>query len=131
MKEFKIEWSSAEIKRLMDKIAGCQLPSAPEGTGWTMGCDPAFMAELQRYWTQQFDWQACMDTLNRYPQFVAEVDGFPVHFVHVRGESEGKRPLLLTHGWPGSCYEFHKVIEPLTQGVEVDGIITSKDVYLI
>ncbi|PAU86089.1 epoxide hydrolase [Pseudomonas sp. WN033] len=113
MKEFKIEWSTAEIKRLMDKIAGCQLPSAPEGTGWTMGCDPAFMAELQRYWTHQFDWQACIDTLNRYPQFVAEVDGFPVHFVHVRGESEGKRPLLLTHGWPGSHFEFWKVIDLL------------------
>ncbi len=113
MKEFSVQWSSAAIQRMKNQIAGTRLSGAIEGTGWAMGCDPEFLAHLQDYWVNQFDWQTCMDNLNRFPQFVADIDGLPVHFVHVKGEAEGCRPLLLTHGWPGSHFEFWKVIEPL------------------
>jgi|SRR5690554_3093146 len=113
MKEFSVQWDSAVIQRMKDQIADTQLTGAIEGSGWAMGCDPAFMAQLQDYWVNEFDWQACMDNLNRFPQFVVDIDGLPVHFVHIKGEAEGRRPLLLTHGWPGSHFEFWKVIEPL------------------
>ncbi|WP_236201001.1 epoxide hydrolase family protein [Pseudomonas pseudonitroreducens] len=113
MKTFQVEWSQAEIDRVVAKVAGCRLPPAPAGSGWSLGCDAEFLAGLQRHWVDGFDWQACMARLNRYPQYQVEIDGQLLHFVHVQGEAQGRRPLLLTHGWPGSHFEFWQVIEPL------------------
>ncbi|RRV13479.1 epoxide hydrolase [Stutzerimonas xanthomarina] len=113
MKEFQVEWSESEIERVLRRVAECKLPPAPAGVGWSLGCDPDFLAGVQKYWAESFDWCACQARLNQYPQYIAEIDDLPVHFVHVKGEAEGKRPLLLTHGWPGSHFEFWKVIEPL------------------
>ena len=113
MKSFQVQWTRDEIERVIAKVADCRLPSAPAGAGWSLGCDADFLAGLQRYWVEAFDWQACMAVLNRYPQFQVEIDGQLVHFVHVKGEAEGRRPLLLTHGWPGSHFEFWQSIEPL------------------
>lgn len=113
MKTFEVHWSSAEIERIIRKVSDCRLPPAPAGTGWTLGCDADFLKNLQRYWVEEFDWQACQERLNRYPQFIADIDGLAVHFIHIKGEAEGRRPLLLTHGWPGSIVEFRDVIEPL------------------
>ncbi|SED64527.1 Pimeloyl-ACP methyl ester carboxylesterase [Pseudomonas mohnii] len=113
MKAFEVQWTDADIARVMRKVEDCRLPPAPAGSGWTLGCDSEFLHRLQRHWLESFDWQACQDRLNRYPQFIAEIDGLEVHFVHVKGEAEGRRPLLLTHGWPGSHLEFWDVIEPL------------------
>jgi pimeloyl-ACP methyl ester carboxylesterase len=113
MKPFQVQWEAAQVGRLLDAIGACQLPPAPEGVGWRAGVDAQFLAALQRYWVQSFDWRACVDRLNRFPQFVVDIEGLPIHFVHVKGEGDGKRPLLLTHGWPGSHFEFWNVIEPL------------------
>jgi len=62
---------------------------------------------------EEYDWRSCEEELNRFPQFIENIDGFDIHFVHVAGEAEDKRPLILTHGWPGSYYEFWGVIEKL------------------
>ncbi len=113
MKAFQVEWTRAEIERVTAKVADCRLPPAPADAGWTLGCDADFLAGLQRHWVEAFDWQACMDRLNRYPQYQVEIGGQLVHFLHVKGEAEGRRPLLLTHGWPGSHFEFWQVVEPL------------------
>ncbi|HEX8592419.1 MAG TPA: epoxide hydrolase [Pseudomonas sp.] len=113
MKAFEVQWDDAQIARVMRKVEDCQLPPAPAASGWTLGADADFLRRLQCYWLESFEWQACQARLNRYPQFVAEIDGLAVHFIHVKGEAEGRRPLLLTHGWPGSHLEFWDVIEPL------------------
>ncbi|MDB6052139.1 MAG: hypothetical protein JWR17_4885 [Pseudomonas sp.] len=113
MKAFEVQWSAAEIERVIRKVEDCRLPQVLSGTGWTLGCDADFLNRLQTYWVREFDWRACQARLNRYPQFIAEIDGLDVHFVHVKGEAQGRRPLLLTHGWPGSHLEFWEVIEPL------------------
>lgn len=113
MKKFQVEWSSAAIERVRRKVEDCQLPLSVAGSGWSLGCDADFLAGLQQYWLHDFDWQACVDRLNRYPQYQVQIDEQTVHFVHVVGEAEGRRPLLLTHGWPGSHYEFWETIEAL------------------
>lgn len=113
MNAFEVDWNQGQVEALLDRISDYQVPAAMENAGWAMGVDPEFLSRLQEYWTKQFDWQACVNNLNKFPQFIADIDGLPVHFVHVKGEGDVRRPLLLTHGWPGSHFEFWDVIEPL------------------
>jgi pimeloyl-ACP methyl ester carboxylesterase len=110
---FEVNWSEAEVARVHERVASTRLPAAPPGSGWTYGCDADFLQRVQRYWTQDYDWRAAVAQLNRHPQFIATIDGQAVHYLHVRGESPVPRPLLITHGWPGSQVEFWDVIEPL------------------
>ncbi|MFC6744742.1 epoxide hydrolase family protein [Methylobacterium persicinum] len=99
-------------------MAAGQDPDHPDaaparGAGWRYGCDPDFLAGLCAHWLDGFDHDAAAAELNRFPQFLARIEDLDIHVVHVVGEAEGRRPLLLTHGWPGSVYEFWEVIEPL------------------
>ena len=110
---FEVAWDAAEIGRLLDRVRAYEFPRVPEGSGWELGCDERFLRDLCAYWVDRYDWRAAMQALNRYPQFTAQVDGFTLHFVQVVGEAQGRRPLILSHGWPSSHFEFWDVIEPL------------------
>jgi pimeloyl-ACP methyl ester carboxylesterase len=88
-------------------------PAPANEQGFAYGMSTPVMQDIQRYWLETYDWRAAEAELNRWPQFTAEVDGQSIHFVHVVGEAKGKRPLLITHGWPGSVYEFWQAIGPL------------------
>lgn len=113
MTPFRVTWDAAALDRLRRDIAGYRFPPAPAGIGWRYGCDPDVLRQLCGYWADGFDPGAAAAELNRFPQFVARIEGIDIHVVHVTGEAEGRRPLLLSHGWPGSVYEFWQVIEPL------------------
>ena len=110
---FEVAWSDAAIGKVLDQVRAYDFPPAPEGGGWNHGCDAGFLKDIAAYWTDGFDVAAAMADLNRFPQFTARVEDFDLHFVHVVGEAKGKRPLLLSHGWPGSHYEFWAAVEPL------------------
>ena len=111
---FKVDWSEAEVRRVLDQVRAYPWPPAPAvEDGWLYGCDATFLEETCAHWADKYDWQAAVADLNRFPQFTARIEDFDIHFVHVVGESGGKRPLLLTHGWPGSHYEFWGAIEKL------------------
>ena len=72
------------------------------------------MQELARYWETDYDWRRSEAELNALPQFITEIDGLDIHFIHVRSKHEDALPLLITHGWPGSVIELLKIIDPLT-----------------
>ena len=72
------------------------------------------MQELARYWATDYDWRKCEAKLNALPNFITEIDGLDIHFIHVRSKHENALPLIVTHGWPGSIIEQLKIIEPLT-----------------
>lgn len=110
---FQVQWSKAAVDAVRDKVAAYRFPAAPEGYGWTLGCDAEFLERLCAHWADGYDVDAAMAELNRYPQFTARIDDFDIHFVHVVGEAQGRRPLLITHGWPGSHYEFWAAIDKL------------------
>ena len=110
---FKVQWDEPVVKHVLARVAAYPFPQAPDGGGWTYGCDADYLKAFCAYWTEGYDWRAAEAELNRYPQFVARVEDFDLHFVHVIGEAGGKRPLLITHGWPGSHYEFWDVIDQL------------------
>src|SRR5580704_8003663 len=113
-KPFAAQWDAAAVDDVLARVRVYQWPLAPEGAdGWGFGCDAGFLKDLCGYWLDGYDWRAALADLNRFPQFTARVEDFDLHFVHLVGEARGKRPLLLTHGWPGSHYEFWQVAEKL------------------
>jgi pimeloyl-ACP methyl ester carboxylesterase len=81
---------------------------------WDQGIPLSVVRDYAAYWADGYDWRACESALNAYPQFLVELDGVDIHFLHIRSLHAGARPLILTHGWPGSVLEFMAVIEPLT-----------------
>ncbi|WP_449410308.1 epoxide hydrolase family protein [Methylobacterium komagatae] len=113
MRPFTLAWDADRLAWLHDRFAAYRAPRLPEGAGWRYGCDPDCLAGLVAYWRDGFDVEAAAAELNRFPHAMARIEDLDIHVVHVVGEAQGRRPLLLTHGWPGSVYEFWDVIEPL------------------
>jgi microsomal epoxide hydrolase len=110
---FKIEISQGAISAIMGRVASFQMPDTPAGGGWAYGAAPDFMAALIAYWKDGFDWWAAQEGLNRFPQFTAKVGDLDVHFIHEKGSQSKPRALILSHGWPGSFFEFLELVEPL------------------
>src|ERR1700712_1917735 len=78
---------------------------------WSQGAPLKWIKEVCRYWAEEYDWRAREARLNRFTQFKTEIDGLDIHFLHVRSPHPDAMPLIITHGWPGSGVEFHKVIQ--------------------
>ncbi len=110
---FTVTWDQAKVEQTRTQAREYRMPRVPQDAGWRYGCDPSFLDELRAYWLDSFDLNAAAEELNRHPQSLVTVEGLDLHVVHIVGEASGRRPLLLTHGWPGSVYEFWSVIEPL------------------
>jgi len=114
MRPFRIEIPQADLDDLRDRLARTRWPDELPDVGWDRGVPLAYLKELAEYWRTEYDWRAAEAKLNQYPQFITEIDGANVHFLHVRSPEPDALPLLVTHGWPGSVAEFLDVIEPLT-----------------
>jgi microsomal epoxide hydrolase len=114
MRPFKIEIPQADLDDLKRRIADTRWPGELPGVGWERGVPAGYLKELAEYWRTSYDWRAAEEKLNSFPQFITEIDGANVHFLHVRSPEPGATPLILTHGWPGSFVEFIDVIGPLT-----------------
>ncbi|HSW03571.1 epoxide hydrolase family protein [Aquabacterium sp.] len=115
---YSIAVPQQRLARIRQQLADYQWPAGPaDDSGWRYGADIGFLRRLQGHWLGAYDWRAAERDLNRLPQFMAEVDGQRLHFIHARAQrSDGAPalPLLLTHGWPGSCFEFQQLVAPLT-----------------
>lgn len=112
---FHVSIPQSKLDAIAARVAAYPWFAAPddEGAAWSRGVNTAFMKKLCTHWLDRYDWRHAEAALNRYPQFLTTIDGLDVHFVHVVGEAGGKRPLILTHGWPGSHYEFWASIDKL------------------
>jgi len=110
---FKIAISDAQIDDLEARLEGTRWPAATT-TDWSHGQPVPFIRELAEQWRTNYDWRKYEARLNAYPQFLTEIDGQTIHFLHVKSTEPGAFPLILTHGWPSSIYEFIDVIGPLT-----------------
>ena len=111
---FEIQVSDAELSDLKERLARTRWPEAETVSDWSQGIPLAYVQELCAYWRDGYDWRAVEARINALPQFVTTIDGVDVHFLHVRSPQEDAKPLVLTHGWPGSIVEFLKVIGPLS-----------------
>jgi len=111
---FRVEVPDAVLDDLRDRLARTRLPNQVDGAGWTQGTERSYLVELLAYWRDAFDWRAQEARINAFDQYVTEVDGQRIHFVHHRSPEPHALPLLISHGWPGSIVEFLDVIAPLT-----------------
>lgn len=114
VRPFHIAVTDADLDYLRARLANTRWPEAECVDDWSQGIPLAYTQELARYWRDEYDWRTREAALNRFDQSVTELDGLDIHFIHQRSPHDDAFPLVLTHGWPGSIVEFHKVIEPLT-----------------
>lgn len=111
---FRIEIPEVALDDLHQRLVRARLSEAIPGSGWEYGTDRAYLAELVAYWRDEYDWRRAEARINEFEQYLTEIDGAQVHFLHVRSPEADALPLLLVHGWPGSIVEFLDVIRPLT-----------------
>ena len=114
IRPFRINIPQAEIVELRRRINATRWPDAATVADESQGVPLATMQDFARYWAKSYDWRKVEARLNALPQFITEIDGLDVHFIHVRSKHESALPLIVTHGWPGSIIEQLKVIDPLT-----------------
>jgi hypothetical protein len=114
IRPFTIETPDAEIEALRGRVAATRWPERETVTDDSQGVRLTTMHELARHWAADYDWGKCQRKLTALPNFVSEIDGLDIHFIHVRSQHEDALPLIVTHGWPGSIIEQLKIIEPLT-----------------
>ena len=113
VQRFRIQVPDEVLEDLRQRLARTRFPDQLEAAGWDYGTELSYLKELCTYWREDFDWRVQEAALNAFDHFHTEIDGQPLHFVHVRSKVKGALPLLITHGWPGSVFEFHKIIRPL------------------
>ena len=133
MTPFKIEVPEATLADIRERVRRFSWHEMPRGDGlegtWAYGANLEFMRALCDYWVTTYDWKRWQSALNRFPQFVSTVDGIDIHFYLERGSSPGARPLILSHGWPGSVFEFLNLIEPLAHPERFGG--DAKDAFTV
>jgi pimeloyl-ACP methyl ester carboxylesterase len=114
IRPFRIEFPDEALSDLRRRISATRWPDRETVSDDSQGVPLALMQEVAGYWGTDYDWRPCQAKLNSLPNFLTEVDGLDIHFIHVRSPHENALPLIVTHGWPGSIIEQLKIIEPLT-----------------
>ena len=112
---FSINVPEEELVDLRRRLEMTQWPETETVADQSQGVPLAMIQKLARYWMTDYDWRTCEATLNAVPQFITEIDGLDIHFIHVRSRHEDALPLIVNHGWPGSIIEQLKIIGPLTE----------------
>jgi len=114
IRPFRVDVPEEELIELRRRIKATRWPDRETVTDETQGVQLATVQALAQYWATEYDWHKCQVRLNALPQFITEIDGLDIHFIHVRSKHENALPLIVTHGWPGSVVEQLKIIDPLT-----------------
>jgi len=114
IRPFRVAYSEAEVADLVRRVQATRWPERETVSDDSQGVRLALMQDLARYWATDYDWNRCEARLNALPNFITEIDGLDIHFIHVRSEHQDALPLIVTHGWPGSIIEQLKIIEALT-----------------
>ncbi len=139
IRPFTVSFPKEDLAELRRRIAATRWPqrelvsdeasrriwSTPATAGPTQGVQLATMQKLMQYWGTEYDWSKCEAQLKALPNFVTEIDGLDIHFIHVKSKHQGALPVIITHGWPGSVIELMKIIDPFTNptahgGTEAD-----------
>jgi pimeloyl-ACP methyl ester carboxylesterase len=113
IRPFQVKVSDAELTELRRRVSATRWPERETVPDQSQGVQLATTQALARYWEKEYDWRRCEARLNALPQFITEIDGLDIHFIHVRSKHNDALPLIVTHGWPGSVVEQLKIVDPL------------------
>ena len=119
--DFNVNFTEKEISPIYQKIKDYPWNSIPDLEGWEHGTNKTYLKELCDYWINEFDWQKHQVEINKFQNFISNVDGTDIHFIKEKGTSPNSKPLLLMHGWPGSVIEFLHIIEKLAHPEKFGG----------
>jgi pimeloyl-ACP methyl ester carboxylesterase len=114
IRPFRIDVPEEQLVDLRRRIKATKWPERETVTDQSQGVQLATIQKLARYWGTEYDWRKCEAKLKALPNFITEIDGLDIHFIHVRSKHENALPLIVTHGWPGSIIEQLKIVDPLT-----------------
>ena len=114
IRPFHVSVPEAEVNDLRRRINATKWPERETVTDASQGVQLATIQKLAHYWANDYDWHKCETRLNALPQFMTNIDGLDIHFIHVRSKNPNALPVIITHGWPGSIIEQMKIIDPLT-----------------
>src|SRR5882724_6717369 len=114
IRPFHFTASKEQLADMRTRIAATRWPDKETVADQSQGVQLATIQKLARYWATDYDWRKCEAKLNALPQFITEIDGVDIHFIHVRSKNPNALPVIVTHGWPGSIIEQLKIIDPLT-----------------
>lgn len=114
IRPYRISVGDDVLDDLKSRLRNTRWPEAELTSDWSQGTPLGWIKEICRYWAEQYDWRKREALLNRFTQFMADIDGLAIHYIHARSPHPQAMPLIITHGWPGSVAEFQKVIGPLT-----------------
>ena len=123
IRPFHVYFSDAALTDLKNRVAATRWPSREIVPDQSQGVQLATMQKLASYWANNYDWRRVEAKLNSYPQFITNIDGVDIHFIHVRSREKNALPVIVTHGWPGSVIEQLKIIEPLTNPTAFGGTV--------
>src|SRR5437867_3419580 len=121
IRPFHFHAPEAALVDFRRRLAATQWPDKEIVSDGSQGVQLATMKKLVRYWGTDYDWRKVEARLNALPQFITEIDGVDIHFIHVRSKHENALPIIITHGWPGSVIEQLKIIGPLTDPTAYGG----------
>ena len=121
IRAFKLDVPKSEIDELKERLDRSRWPDTETVDDWTQGVPINYHREFCEYWARDYNWYDTQDRLNKYPQYKTTIDNLEIHFLHVKSSHEDATPIIMTHGWPGSIVEFHKVIEPLSEPTKYGG----------
>src|SRR5678816_2038309 len=121
IRPFQVNVPEAELTELRRRIEATRWPERETVADASQGLPLATMQNLARYWATQYDWRKVEARLNALPNFITEIDGLDIHFIHVRSKHDNALPVIVTHGWPGSPIEQLKIIDPLTDPTAYGG----------
>jgi hypothetical protein len=122
MQKFTIQIPDSEIDYLNQRLANARWSDSTIDNNWSKGVPVEYLKKVTDYWLNKFDWKKQEAILNQFPQFISEIDGQNIHYLHIKSTKSNATPLMLIHGWPGSFADFIKVIEPLTNPQTEDQI---------
>ena len=120
-KPFKLEISEEILQNIYSKVKNYQWHEMPDDGGWDYGTNLDYMKEFSKYWLENYNWRETEKKINRFKNFKCNIDNIDIHFIHEKGSGKNPRPLLLSHGWPGSIIEFLHIIEKLAHPEKFGG----------
>jgi len=121
IRPFKINISNKIIEDINSKVAKYSWHEMPDDGGWSYGTNLDYMKEISKYWVEKFNWKSVEEKINKFKNFKTNIDGIDIHFIQEKGSGSNPKPLLLSHGWPGSIIEFLHIIDQLAHPEKFGG----------
>ena len=121
IKSFKVQISEEKLQNIYSKVKNYQWHEMPDDGVWDYGTNLDYMKEFSNYWVSKFNWKKTEEKINSFKNFKSNIDGIDIHFIHEKGSGSNSKPLLLSHGWPGSIVEFLDIIDQLAHPEKYGG----------